>query len=239
MNHKSARSNIPCESCASRQKSIFCDLNEEILKDFDKNKISNEYKKGSKLFVEGNPPFGLYCINRGKVKLSKIGQDGKESILRIAGPGHVIGHRSLFSDELYMADATALEDAQICFIGKKLIFDLVKDHPSLSLKIIQTLSREMGEAEKKTTSHFQKNVRERLAELLLALKESYGIKEDNRFKLDIKLTREEMASIIGTSPETVIRQMTEFKDEKLIQQDSKVIYILDLERLTEMANLTF
>jgi CRP-like cAMP-binding protein len=198
-----------CETCSSRNKSIFCDINENVLADLDRNKVSNDYKRGAKLFLEGNPPFGLYCINSGKVKLSKIGNDGKESILRIAGPGSVIGHRSLFSNEDYMATATALEDAHICFIGKKQIFEIVKENPNVAMQIIQTLGREMGEAEQKSAALFQKNVKERLAELLLTLKETYGLTEGPRCKLDIKLTREEMASMIGTSSETVIRMMTE------------------------------
>ncbi|MDH4468518.1 MAG: Crp/Fnr family transcriptional regulator [Bacteriovoracaceae bacterium] len=240
MNSKSSEEKNPhCDYCHSRSKSIFCDLESKALEELDENKVSNDYKKGSRLFIEGNPPLGLYCINEGKVKLSKIGPDGKESILRIAGPGQVIGHRSLFSNELYMGNATALENSRICFIGKKQIFDLIKENPSVSLKLIQAMGREMGEAEKKSTAHFQKSVRERLAELLLSLNESYGKKIGQRQLIDIKLTREEMASIIGTSTETVIRQMTDFKEEKLIEQEGKSIYILDLEALTEAANLPF
>lgn len=228
-----------CETCGSRHKSIFCDLEQEGLREIDQNKVSNSYRRGNKLFVEGNPPLGLYCISKGKVKLTKVGADGKESLLRIAGSGQVIGHRSLFSHELYMASATAMEDCEICFISKKSIFNVIKTNPSVSLHLIQTLSKEMGEAEKKSASLFQKSVRERLAELLLTLKESYGVQEGTRFRLDIKLTREEMASIIGTSSETVIRQMTDFKDEGLLEQEGKVIFLLKIDELMEVAEIAY
>ncbi len=228
-----------CESCNSLDKSIFCELEKMSLKEVDEHKVVNNYKKGHTLFFQDNPPFGLYCINKGKVKISKIGAAGKESIIRIAGEGDVLGHRSLFSKENYTATATALEDSVICFIDKKYIFELIRNKPVVSLQLIQKLSIELGAAENKYASHSQKNVRERLAEFLLTLNESYGVKEGNRSRLDIKLTREEIASIIGTASETVIRFITEFKDEGLIEQEGKTIFITDPQKLLSFANLNY
>lgn len=231
--------NVACEKCESKGKGIFCELEHVALTEVSDNKVMNTYKKGHIIFYQGNPPFGLYCINSGKIKITKMGNDGKESIVRIASGGDVLGHRSLFSNENYTATATAMEDTAICFLDKKFIFKALQDQPSIALNIIQKLSREMGSAESKSASMFQKNVRERLAELFLTLSKSYGIEENNRIKLDIKLTREEIASMIGTASETVIRFITEFKDEGLIEQDGKTIYIIDHERLLEFANLNF
>lgn len=231
--------NINCEKCESRGKGIFCDLEHIPLDDVSKNKVMNTYKKGQVIFYQGNPSFGLYCINSGKIKITKTGNDGKESIVRLASGGDVLGHRSLFSNESYSATATALEDTAICFLDKKFIFKAIKEQPTIAMNIIQKLSREMGSAEAKSANMFQKNVRERLAELLLTLGQSYGIKEDGRTRIDIKLTREEIASMIGTASETVIRFMTEFKDEGLIEQEGKVIFISDEEGLVNLANLNF
>jgi CRP-like cAMP-binding protein len=202
-------------------------------------KVMNVYKKGHTIFFQGNPPFGLYCIKSGKIKISKVGNDGKESIIRIAAEGDVLGHRSLFSEENYTATATVMEDATICFIDKKFIYKAIHDEPSVALNLIQKLSREMGSAEAKSASMSQKNVRERLAELFLMLRKSYGVVEEKRIKLDIKLTREEIASMVGTANETVIRFISEFKDEGLIEQEGKTIYILDESRLVEFANLNY
>ena len=230
--------NVDCEHCHSRGKGIFCELEKVALNDVSHNKVMNNYKKGQTIFFQGNPPFGLYCINSGKIKVSKIGNDGKESIVRIAGPGDVLGHRSLFADENYTATATVMEDSAICFIDKKFIYKALQDEPSIALNLIQKLSREMGSAEERTAAMSQKNVRERLAELFLMLKKTYGIQENNRWRLDIKLTREEIASMVGTANETVIRFISEFKDEGLIEQEGKTIFIVDEERLVEFANLT-
>lgn len=230
---------VSCENCQCKNKGIFCDLNHNELAIVGQNKIMNSYKKGQTVFFQGNPTFGLYCINSGKIKLSKIGPDGKESIIRIAGPGDVLGHRSLFSNEKFTATATVLEDSAICFLDKKFIFKAIQQDPSISLHLIEKLSRDMGKAEDRAASMAQKNVRERLAELLLMLKNSYGIKEDNRWKLEIKLTREEMASMIGTANETIIRFISEFKEDGLLEQEGKTIFILDEDGLVEIANLAY
>lgn len=231
---------VGCDNCAQKSKSIFCELEKIALEGVSKNKVMNTYKKGNTIFFQGNPPFGLYCINSGKVKISKIGNDGKESIIRIAQPGDVLGHRSLFSHENYSATATTLEDAAICFIDKKYIYKAIQEQPTIALQLIQKLSQEMGAAEAKSASMFQKNVRERLAELFLVLTKTYGVKEeDDRIRLDIKLTREEIASMIGTASETVIRFISEFKEEGLIEQEGKIIFILDEDRLLEFANIHY
>lgn len=231
--------NVGCEHCQSKQKGIFCQLEQAALTEVNHNKVMNSYKRGQTIFFQGNPPFGLYCINSGKIKVSKLGNDGKESIIRIAGPGDVLGHRSLFSNENYTATATVIEDAAICFLDKKFIYKAVEKEPTVALNLIQKLSKEMGTAEARSAALSQKNVRERLAELLLMLKNTYGIQEGNRFRLDIKLTREEMASMIGTANETIIRFFSEFKDEKLIEQEGKIIFIIDENRLLEFANLNY
>lgn len=228
-----------CDKCASKHKGIFCELEELALADVSHNKVMNTYKKGHDIFLQGNPSYGLYCINSGKIKITKTGPDGKESIVRIASAGDVLGHRSLFSHENFSATATTIEDTTICFIDKKYIYSALKKEPSIALNLIQQLSREMGSAEAKSASLAQKSVKERLCELLLTLKATYGIVEENRTRLDIKLTREEMASMIGTSVETVIRFMTELKDEGMIAQEGKVIYLIDEQALLEAANLNF
>jgi CRP-like cAMP-binding protein len=231
--------NIDCEHCDARGKGIFCELEKLSLAQVSERKVMNAYKKGQTIFFQGNPPFGLYCVSSGKIKVSKIGNDGKESIIRIASDGDVLGHRSLFSRENYTATATVIEDASICFIDKKFVYQAIQDEPTVALNLIQKLSKEMGSAEARSASLSQKNVRERLAELFLMLNKSYGVKELNRTKLEIKLTREEIASMVGTANETVIRFISEFKDEGLIEQDGKTIYILDEKKLLEYANLNY
>lgn len=230
---------LHCETCPSKGKGIFCELEHLTLSEVSSHKVVNTYKKGQTLFVQGNPPFGMYCISKGNIKVSQIDEDGKESIVRITSPGDVLGHRSIFTDQYYNATATAVDECSVCFLDKKYILKLVKEQPSVACNLIAKLGRDLGAAEKRISSFYQKNVRERLAEFLLLLKESHGVKEGDKFKLDIKLTREEMASIIGTASETLIRFMSELKQEGMIDQQGKYIYILNEEALLDYANISY
>lgn len=227
-----------CKDCQSLCQGIFNQLNEDTLEAISEHKVSNTFKKGQTLFMQGNPPFGMYCIKSGIVKVTQTGPDGKESIVRLAKGGDTIGHRSLFSEEYYKATATAIEETSVCFYDKKYIQKLVKEEPSVAYNLISRLGHDLGASEHKVTSLAQKSVRERLAELLLVLKEGYGEKlADGRVKLNIKLTREEMASMVGTASETLIRFFTEFKNEDIIEQEGKVIYITDMEKLVDFAGI--
>lgn len=230
---------LHCDNCPSRGKGIFCELKKEALTDVSDHKVVNTYKKGQTLFVQGNPPFGMYCVSEGNIKVTQVGEDGKETIVRIASAGDILGHRSIFTDQYYNATATAIDEAKVCFIDKKYILKLVQDAPSVACNIIGKLGRDLGAAEKRLSSFYQKNVRERLAELLLLLKESHGVSENGMIRLDIKLTREEMASIIGTASETLIRFMSELKQEGFIEQKGKVIFITDEEGLIDFANIEY
>ena len=228
-----------CEHCVSRSEGIFCDLHLPEMDEISQFKINNTYKKGQTLFVQGNHPFGIYCISNGNIKLTKTGIDGKETIVRIAQGGDILGHRSLFTDDNYSATATAMEDTEVCFIDKKFILKIIEKNPSVALNIINKLSRDMGSAEKKLSSLHQKNVRERLAELLLSLKATHGTLEEGKWKIELKLTREEMATMIGTANETLIRFMTEFKEAGIIEQVGKTIFITNEEELLNWANLNY
>ena len=229
-----------CDKCPSRGQGIFCELGKSDLDELSVQKVTNNFKKGQTLFMEGNPPFGLYCISNGNIKLTKTGEDGKESIVRIACAGDVIGHRSVFTDEYYSATATAMDDARVCFIDKKYILKMVKEKPTVAYNLISRLGRDLGASEDKIASFSQRNVRERVAELLLTLKSSHGIKnEENATLINLKLTREEMASLVGTATETLIRFMSELKEEQIIKQQGKNIVILNEQRLIEFANLSY
>ena len=110
---------LQCQSCPALGKGIFCELEHQALKNVSDHKVTNTYQKGQTLFVQGNPPYGMYCVSSGNIKITQVASDGKESIVRIATKGDVIGHRSIFTDQYYQATATAIDSAQVCFLDKK------------------------------------------------------------------------------------------------------------------------
>jgi CRP-like cAMP-binding protein len=131
-------------------------------------------KKGQVLFHQGGLSNGIFCLKSGKVKISKIGRAGKETILDIAGPGGVLAHQQLFSGDTCIATATVIEEAKICFIEKKSINEAIEKNPLIALNVIRRLSKEINIVYERNAAMSHKNLRERLAELLLMLKESYG-----------------------------------------------------------------
>lgn len=228
---------VECSHCPSKDSGIFCGLKDPELKELSGHKIENTYKKGQTLFMEGNPTYGIFCISKGNIKISKTGENGQEAIVRIATSGEVVGHRSLFTEEYYSATATVLEDSEICFIDKKYILELIQNNPSIALNLIQKLSKDLGQSENKIASFSSKNVREKFAEFLTVMGKTHGLVENGKKKISLKLTREEMASIVGTATETLIRILSDFKKEGLVELDGKYIVLENEKGIAQEAGL--
>ena len=229
--------NMPaCDDCASRLCSVFNELSDEEMEEISHSKGGNLYKRGQIIFYEGTHPSGLYCINYGKIKIYKIDHTGKEQIVRLAKGGDILGYRSLISGELYSSFASPLEDSLICFIPRSVFFSLLQTNANLSMKIMKMLSMDLKSAETRIANMAQKPVRERLAETLLILKEFYGV-EDDKATLDVALTREDLANVVGTATETVIRLLSEFKHDRIIDLKGRKIKIIDPILLVKTANI--
>lgn len=227
-----------CATCGSRHKSIFCHLEMGELASFNDSKSCMSFKKGQIIFSEGGHPLGVFCINSGKVKLSHSGQDGKEQIIHMAKEGDVLGYRALLSSERYNATAIALDDTNICFIPRDAFFKVLKSSHGLSLDIIKLLATELRKAVNTITDLAQKPVRERTAEALLFLKETYGFEADGA-TIDVVLSREDIANLVGTATETAIRLLSEFKNDKIVEFVGKKIKILDMAKLVRTANIHY
>ncbi len=228
---------IDCSHCNSKELGIFCNLNDPELTELSNHKVENTYKKGQTLFMEGNPTYGIFCVSKGNIKISKTGENGQEAIVRIATAGDVVGHRSLFTEEYYSATATALEDSEICFIDKKYILNLIEKNPFVAVNLIQKLSKDLGQSENKIASFSSKNVREKFAEFLIVMGRTHGVLENGKKKINLKLTREEMASIVGTATETLIRVLSDFKKEGLVELEGKYIILENEKEILKEARI--
>jgi CRP-like cAMP-binding protein len=192
------------------------------------------YKRGQIIFYEGMMPTGIFCLSRGKIKISKRGIDGKEQIVRFVVNGGLLGIRALLGGRKYSASATTLEDSVVCFISKETFFKISDRNPQISECMITLLSRLLEEAENKMTSMAQKPVRERLAESLLLLNNIFHTETGSCLLNDdatITLTREDLANIVGTATETTIRLLSDFREKGLIAIEGRDITILNIEGL--------
>ncbi|PKP43661.1 MAG: Crp/Fnr family transcriptional regulator [Bacteroidetes bacterium HGW-Bacteroidetes-12] len=231
--------NIPsCTNCEHKKEgvSIFCSLDINEIENISEYKRNISFKKGQVIFSEGNQPHGIYCIYKGKVKIHKMGDEGKDQIVRLAKASNIVGYRSIFNNDVYYASATAIEDTDVCFISKNFITELIKTNNCFAFSMMNILSDDLKRAEEKITHMAQKHVRERMAEALLLLNEAYGFKADG-ITIDSALTRREIANIAGTTTETSIRILSDFDKEKLIELKGKDIKLLDIKKLLRIANV--
>lgn len=225
-----------CSFCDARVLSVFKNLKGTQLEQMNHHKSCVHFKKGQSIFNESSVPFGLFCVNQGRIKLTTSGIDGKEQILRLSKAGDILGYRALLSEECYHSTAIALEDSSVCFLPKEILFSLLENNNLLGFELMKLLSNDLKVAEQQIVSLSQKNVRERIAEALLFLKATYGLLEDQQ-TIAVSLSREELANFVGTATESVIRFLSEFKTDGIIQLEGKKIKIINLPKLLKTANV--
>jgi len=215
---------------------LFSKLTGEELKRLNLEKTCSIYRKGSIIYREGSRLTGFYCVIRGIIKIFKTGIDGKEQIIRFAKTGEIIAYRSLLSQELACTTAQVIEDALLCLVPYPTLLFLIQNNWQFSHHLLQIACRELREANDYITDIAQKSVRERLAEVLLLLRENFDLDKQNT--LQISLTREELANMVGTATESVIRLLSEFKQDKLIELQGRKIKFLSIQGLRKIAGIT-
>ena len=214
-----------CQQCIIREFNTLRSLTADELKTMSKEKDVLNFKKGDVIFKEGNAINGVYCVKHGICKLSKLNANGKEQIVRFMNGGDMLGYRSILSDEPVTLTVTALKDMEACYIPKKEILDAIKENPKFSLDMMKTVCGDLRDANASLSNMAQKSVKERLADTMIFLKETFG--EDKDGYLDIVLTREEIASVVGTATESAIRLLSEFKKKGFIELTGKRLKVVD------------
>lgn len=214
---------------------LFKKLTGQELTQLNFDKTCSLYTKGSIIYREGSRLTGFFCVTRGILKIFKTGIDGKEQIIRFAKKGDIIAYRSLLSKELACTTAKVIEETVLCHIPYQTLLYLIQSNWQFSHHMLQIVCKELREANDYITDIAQKSVRERLAEVLLLLKDNFELDNDNT--LQISLTREELANTVGTATESVIRLLSEFKQEQLIDVQGRKIRFLNVTGLTKAANL--
>ncbi|WKN41146.1 Crp/Fnr family transcriptional regulator [Tunicatimonas pelagia] len=237
MKNNARHPSIACEACGSRGNSLFGALCSHQLTNISDNKSCTLYKKGQVLFHEGTRPLGVFCINRGKVKVYKLGYDGKEQITHIANDGGLLGYKALLAEETYQVSAETLEDCTICFLPKSTFLQTLQESSDFNQQIMKQVCHELGLMTENLTNQAQRTVRERLAITLLKLKDTYGMDAQDDGPIEINLTRDDLANMVGTATETLIRLLHEFKEDGLVSTQGRKIRVEDSQGLVRTANL--
>lgn len=223
-----------CNNCIIRELNSLKVLTTDELAQLSKKKTTLFFKKGEILFEEGSHLNGVFCLRNGKCKVTKLSPNGKEQIVRFIKKGEMIGQRSVISGSTAHLTVTALEDMEACYIPKDEIKTNFKNNNAFSLDITKSICTDLDNANISIANMAQKSVKERLAETLLLFDRTFG--EDKDGYLNIILSREEIANVIGTATESSIRLLSQFKKEELIELKGKKIRILNktkIQHITE------
>ncbi|MBI3016748.1 MAG: Crp/Fnr family transcriptional regulator [Deltaproteobacteria bacterium] len=215
------KKSIDCNQCHPRHDSIFCDLASGQLQYLKDYKLTKSYQKHEIVFHQGDKPHGLFCVFSGLIKIHRTSEGGKEHIVRLAQSGDVLGYRSFFSGEAYSAAAQAVQESTICFIERKGIEKLIQTSPELIYALLSKVCGELREAEDKFQDLMEKTVDERLSHFIALFAKNAANKT-----LSLPLSREEIASLIGARPETVIRVFSAWKEKGWIDVKAKSLTLL-------------
>lgn len=222
-----------CEQCIVKQLNSLKSLTKSELSKISSCKTSIKIKKGEVLFDEGEHINGVYCISDGVCKVSKMSSNGREQIIHLVNRGDFLGERSLVNDDVANLKATAINDMEVCFIPREEIISDLKQNPDFSMNILKDMANSLKNADNLIVDMAQKTVKQRLAEMLLNLERKFGHNQDN--VLNIHLSREDIANIIGTATESAIRLLSEFKREEIISLKGKNISLNNIPKLKKIA----
>ncbi|WP_425659509.1 Crp/Fnr family transcriptional regulator [Tenacibaculum ascidiaceicola] len=222
-----------CEQCIIREFNSLKALTKDELIRITGCKTSKKIKKGEVLFDEGEYINGVFCVKDGVCKVSKMSDNGRDQIIHLIRKGDILGERSLINNEASNLKAIAVNDMEVCFIPKEEILRDLENNSNFSMDVLKKMANSLKKADDVIVDMAQKTVKQRLAATLLLLDSKFDKNENG--SININLSREDIANIIGTATESAIRLLSEFKKKKLIDLKGKEIFITDMKALKELS----
>ncbi|MCK5539386.1 MAG: Crp/Fnr family transcriptional regulator [Deltaproteobacteria bacterium] len=212
--------------------SLFVGMEEQHLRELSGIAMVVSYKRRATIFSEGDPGSGFYLVKEGKVKIYMISPDGKEQILHIFGPGDPFGEVAVFAGQSFPAHAVALENSRLVFLPRDDFVVLVAANPALGLSLLAVLSQRLRQFTKMIDALSLKEVPGRLAAHLL-----YLSKKQSTGDLQLELSKTQLASLLGTIPETLSRMLSKLQREGFVTIEGAKISIVDRVGLVELAEI--
>ena len=206
----------------------------DTLKELTSNRNVNKYKKKQLVFSEGNRPACLYYVQKGKIKTYKTNEDGKELVVDLYTEGDFLGHIALLENNNYKESAEAMEESELAIIPREDFEEVINYNPAVSRKFIQLLAKNISEKENHLLNLAYNSLRKKVADALLRIHKKYNTTLNSNFS--ITLSRENLATIAGTATESLIRTLSDFKNERLIDIDEGNIIILNEKKLENLVN---
>lgn len=227
---------FPIDKWNFKSESILADLPSNDLALLMANKTEQIYKKGEIIFREEAYPSGIFYVADGKVKKYKVDKDGREQIIYVANSGELLGYHAVLDESRYPDSAAALEESKIAFIPKEDFLDTLHQSDILTRRLLKTLSHEFAVLANSLTMYAQKSVRERLALQLIIIREKYKVNFEPGMPVEINMSRDDLASLVGTARENVVRILSEFKESGILATKGRKIIVQDVGKLIQIAN---
>lgn len=218
------------------RQSILAELPAADLDLLMRRRTEHDYKKGEVIFREGAFAAGIYHLVSGRAKKYKADLDGGEQIIYVANTGELLGYHAVLAGENYPDSAAVLEDSRIAQIPREDFLLAVDRSDVLSRRLLKTLSHEFFVLANSLTVASRRPVRERLALQLIVVREKYRPDVETGMPVEIDLSREDLASLVGTARENVVRMLTEFKEEGILETHGRKIIVRDIRKLIKIAN---
>lgn len=207
---------------------IFSNLSYEEKVELSSKSIHRTYKKGELIYQAGDDDEFLFIVHQGKIKVSRISEEGKEQIIRIVEPGEFMGELGIFTRKKQNDYAEALETSSICLLESRVVKGYIEKHPSVSFKIMEELSKRLEIMEELVEGINLHSVEWRLARYFLKMRDKYNV-------VILNTSKGNFASQLGMSQETLSRKLAHFQEEKLIKMvTTKKIALLDVEALEDI-----
>ena len=220
------------------RKSILEDLPEQELARLLEHKTEHRYGRGEVIFREGAQPLGIYFVVKGIVKKYKMDRDGSEQIIYVASSGELLGYHAVLSESLYPDSAAVIEDSVIACIPKEDFLEVLERSELLTRRLLKTLSHEFSVLVNGLTMFARRSVRERLALQLIVVREKYKSDSEPGQLVEINMSREDLASLVGTARENVVRTLSDFKEEGILETRGRKIIVRDIKKLIAAAKQT-
>lgn len=194
-----------------------------------------ELSRRTVVYLPGDPGEGVYFVNGGRVKVSKVTRDGREITLFYLGPGEIFGENSLFDEAPRNEMVETADDSLITMVPKKLVEKfLSRGSKQFLLEVFKVVSQRRREVEQRMQHLLFRDVNAKLAELILDLSKEYGVEEPDGVRVALKITHQEMANLIGSTRETVSLTLSQFRKKGLIRLHRRQVIILDERGLTAL-----
>ncbi|NQU58909.1 MAG: Crp/Fnr family transcriptional regulator [Rhodospirillales bacterium] len=220
--------------CKVEEDSEWCTLKAEEVALFNAAVVCRSYKAGETVFMQDDPCKGLYIIESGMIAVRKMDSDGRTAVIRLGYPGDSIGYRPLLAKENHRASAEVAKDSRVCFLNAKTTWQLISNNPALGLRFLERTAKALGEVESRFFEVAALSVRVRLVHLLILLRDKCGsISADGTLVLELPLTRQDLASMIGARPESVSRAFHELKEDGLARSSGRQVHVTQYDRLIE------